>query len=56
MRHGFTIGGVEVEAKLDLRNITGTKYQAYQDNGTNRIYFNRYNVGTSGSFGLSFDF
>lgn len=56
VRHGFTVGGVEVEAKLDLRNITGTKYQVYQDNGTNRIYFNRYNVGTSGNFSLSFDF
>ena len=45
-----------MEAKLEIRNITGTKYQEYQESGDNRIYYNLYNVGTSGTLGLSINF
>jgi outer membrane receptor protein involved in Fe transport len=52
-RQGITIGGIDFELKVDIRNITGTKYQEYQQSGSNRTYWNLYDVGTSGSIGLS---
>lgn len=52
-RQGITIGGVDFEVKLDIRNITGTKYKEYQQVGDNKVYWNLYDVGTSGSIGLS---
>ncbi|TPG43710.1 TonB-dependent receptor [Sphingomonas koreensis] len=52
-RQGITIAGIGFEAKLDIRNITGTKYKEYQQSGSNRTYFNLYDVGTSGSIGLA---
>nr|WP_294816844.1 TonB-dependent receptor [uncultured Sphingomonas sp.] len=55
-RQGIKIAGVNMEAKLELRNITGTKYKEYQESGDNRIYYNLYNVGTSGTLGLSINF
>jgi TonB-dependent receptor len=55
-RQGIRIAGVNVEAKLEVRNITGTKYQEYQESGANRIYYNLYNVGTSATFGLGLTF
>jgi outer membrane receptor protein involved in Fe transport len=55
-RQGIQIGGLASELKLEVRNITGTKYKEYQDNGTNRVYYNLYNPGTSfeASFSLEF--
>ena len=55
-REGVEIAGKMVEFKLELRNITATKYQEFQDNGTNRIYFNLYDVGVSGSIGANISF
>ncbi|MGN6375209.1 MAG: TonB-dependent receptor domain-containing protein [Sphingomonas sp.] len=52
-RQGVTIGGIDFELKVDIRNITGTKYKEYQESGPNRVYWNQYDVGTSGSIGLS---
>jgi outer membrane receptor protein involved in Fe transport len=55
-RQGVRVAGVEFDVKLEVRNITGTKYQEYQQSGANRIYYNLYNVGTSGSVGVALNF
>ncbi len=55
-RQGVKIAGLNTEMKLEVRNITGTKYQELQDNGKNQIYYNRYELGTTASFGLSLNF
>lgn len=55
-RQGIRIAGVETELKLEVRNITGTRYQEYQQSGANRIYYNLYNVGRSATLGLSVNF
>jgi len=55
-RQGIEIGGKEIELKLEVRNITGTKYQEYQQNGANKVFFNLYDVGTSGTLGASIKF
>jgi outer membrane receptor protein involved in Fe transport len=55
-RQGVKIAGVNTEMKLEVRNITGTKYQEYQQSGANTIFYNLYNVGTTATFGLSVNF
>ena len=55
-RQGITIGGIDMEVKLEIRNITDTRYQEFQQSGANKVYYNRYDVGTSGSFGASINF
>ncbi|NJM51787.1 MAG: TonB-dependent receptor [Sphingomonadales bacterium] len=56
MRQGVKIGGVEAELKLEARNLTGTKYQEFQESGDNRIFYNLYNVGRTFSASLSITF
>lgn len=46
-REAVLFAGLNTEVKFEVRNITGTKYQEYQQLGANRIYYNRYRVGTS---------
>ena len=55
-RQGVEIGKKIVELKLEIRNITATKNQEFQSNGTNRIDFNVWDVGVSGSIGASITF
>lgn len=55
-RQGIRIRNVETELKFEVRNITGTKYKEYQQNGANRIYYNLYDRGTVGTIGLSVNF
>ena len=55
-RQGIRLGGVDMELKLEVRNITGTQYREFQESGDNRIYYNRYKQGTSGSIGLDINF
>ncbi|MBR0551959.1 TonB-dependent receptor domain-containing protein [Stakelama marina] len=54
-RQAVHVAGINFKLKLDIRNITGTKYKEYQQSGDNRIYWNRYKRGTSGTIGLSLD-
>jgi len=56
VRQGFTVRGVNTELKLEARNLTGRKYEEYQEAGATRIYFNRYKIGTSYSASLSVKF
>jgi TonB-dependent receptor len=55
-RQGIKLGGIEAELKFEARNLTGTKYQEFQQNGENRIFYNRYKTGTSVSFGVEIKF
>lgn len=55
-REGVEFQGIPAEIKFEVRNITGTKYQEYQQNGDNRIYYNLYNVGTTATLGVALNF
>ena len=55
-RQGIEIAKKLIELKLEIRNITGTRYQEFQSNGVNRVDFNSYDVGVSGSMGASISF
>jgi TonB-dependent receptor len=55
-RQGIKVGGKEVELKLELRNLTGNKYQELQESGDNRIFYNRYKEGVSASLGIDITF
>lgn len=55
-REGFEIGGTDAEIKLEARNLLGTRHQEFQDNGTDFINVNTYDVGQSFSAGLSVTF
>jgi TonB-dependent receptor len=55
-RQGIKIGGKEVELKFEARNLTGTKYKEFQQNGDNRIFYNLYKPGTSFSLGIDIEF
>ena len=45
LREGADFMGVPVELKFEARNLLRTRHQEYQDNGTNRIQINSYDVG-----------
>lgn len=55
-RQGFQIAGKEVELKLEVRNLTANKYRELQENGANRIFYNRYKEGVSASLGIDITF
>jgi outer membrane receptor protein involved in Fe transport len=55
-RQGVKLFNVNTEIKFEARNITGTKYQEFQQAGANKIYYNLYDVGTSFSLGASVKF
>ncbi|MFD1105633.1 TonB-dependent receptor domain-containing protein [Sphingobium olei] len=40
-------GGVNSEFKLEARNITGRKFQEYQQAGDSKVFYNRYKIGTT---------
>lgn len=48
--------GIPMMLSFEVRNIFGRDNFEFQDNGTNRLDFNTYDVGTSVSFGISADF
>ena len=55
-REGFTFAGKEAELKFELRNLTNTKYQEFQESGDNKIFYNRYRQGISASVGVEINF
>jgi TonB-dependent receptor len=55
-REGFMLGGKEAELKFEVRNLTNTKYQEFQENGENKIFYNRYRQGISASIGVELNF
>lgn len=47
-RQGITLpGGINSELKFEARNITGRKFQEYQQAGDTKVYYNRYKIGTT---------
>ena len=57
LRQGVELASkINGELKLEVRNITGTRYQEYQQSGANRVYYNLYDVGTTASAGFSINF
>jgi len=55
-REGFKVAGRDIEIKFEARNLTARKYKEYQESGDNRVYFNRYKVGTTVALGGSMKF
>lgn len=55
-REEVKLFGQNVEVKVEARNLLGTQYQEFQQLGTNKVFYNRYKVGTSVSLGVSVDF
>lgn len=55
-REGFKLGGKDAELKFEVRNLTNTKYQELQENGENKIFYNRYKQGISASIGFEINF
>lgn len=52
-RQGFEISGKQFEVKFEARNLTGTRYQEFQNFGTSQVFINRYNLGRVFSIGLN---
>ncbi|KQN00698.1 TonB-dependent receptor [Sphingobium sp. Leaf26] len=47
-RQGLKLpGGINSELKLEARNILGRKFQEYQQAEGNKVYYNRYKIGTT---------
>ncbi|OAN58961.1 TonB-dependent receptor domain-containing protein [Sphingobium sp. TCM1] len=47
-RQGVTLpGGINSEFKFEARNITGRKFQEFQEAGGNKVFYNRYKIGTT---------
>ena len=55
-RQGVKIFGTEAEVNFEARNLTQTKYQELQENGTNQVFYNRYDVGTTFELGINLKF
>jgi TonB-dependent receptor len=55
-REGIKLFGKEAELKFEARNLTNTKYQEFQESGSNKIFYNRYRQGISASIGVEINF
>lgn len=55
-RQGVTLFGTEVDLKFEARNLTGQRREEFQQNETNQIEINSYDVGTSVSLSASVKF
>ena len=49
-------GGVNSEFKLEARNITGRKFQEFQEAGGTKVFYNRYKIGTTISASMTVAF
>ncbi len=56
IRQGFSLGGVNLEAKIEARNLTNTKYQEFQTLNDSRIDNNTYVLGRTFQLGVSAKF
>ncbi len=55
-REGFSMFSQDMEAKLEVRNIFGRGYREFQERGGNKVYYNRYDVGTLFSASITVNF
>ena len=56
VRQGLSLGGADLELKLEGRNLTNTKFEESQTLGSSKIFNNGYDIGRSFSIGLSAKF
>ncbi|WHO37480.1 TonB-dependent receptor [Sphingobium sp. AP49] len=49
-------GGINSEIKFEARNLTGRKYQEFQELDGNRVYYNRYKIGTTFALAMTVAF
>lgn len=55
-REEVRFGNVPVELKVEVRNITGTRYQEFQELNQTRVDINTFRRGTTGSLSLTAKF
>ena len=55
-REAVPFMGLDTSVKFEVRNITGTKYQEFQEVGANRNYYNLYDLGTTFNLGVGLTF
>jgi TonB-dependent receptor len=55
-REALNLLNTELEAKLEIRNIFGRDYREFEERGSNIVYYNRYDVGTTFSASLTMSF
>lgn len=55
-REGFSLLGTDLEGKVEVRNILGTRHEEYQQSGSNRLEVNTFAVGTTYALTLSAKF
>ena len=55
-REGFTLAKREIEVKFEARNLLRKRYEEFQELGDNKVFYNRYRVGTTFSLGASVKF
>ncbi len=55
-REGFNLFGAEGELTFEARNLTRTRYQEFQKAGENKVFLNRYRIGTTVELGVSLKF
>lgn len=55
-REGVELFGLDLDTKIEFRNIFGTRHQEFQQSGDARIDNNSYDLGTVFSFGVTANF
>ncbi|MBT2187146.1 TonB-dependent receptor domain-containing protein [Sphingobium nicotianae] len=55
-RQGLNLAGRDFDFKFEARNILYNKYKEYQETGSNRVYYNYYNLGTTFNLSVSTTF
>jgi hypothetical protein len=55
-REGFSLFGQPLELKFEARNLTQRDYREFQRRGGNRVFYNRYDIGTGVSLSLTANF
>lgn len=56
VRQGLNLFGRDLEMKFEARNIFGRGYSEFQERSGNKVFYNRYDVGTSFSASVSTSF
>jgi len=56
VRQGLNLFGRDLEMKFEARNLFGRGYSEFQERSGNKVFYNRYDVGTSFSASVSTSF
>ena len=55
-REAFNLFSTDLEAKFEVRNIFGEDYEEFQERSGNKVFYNRYDIGTTFSASLTMSF